>query len=112
MAAPIGYVDPTNTTIEDTASQPLMKIQSSNLCVQCDVLKYPRELKMLIVALKHFVLSMVMSSAFSVPMTWLSLVGSTLVFNKITKVVTFQLTNEKKYKLTKRQFAQIMKLSV
>lgn len=89
-----------------------MKIHSSNFRVQRDVLKYPEELQMLIIALNHSVLSMVMSSSFSVPMTWLSLVGSTLVFNKITKVVTFQLTNEKKYMLTKKQFAQIKKLPV
>lgn len=100
MVAPTGHVDPSNTTTEDATSQTSMKIQSSNFHVKLDVSKYPEELQMLIVALNHYVLSMVMSCLFSVPMTLLSLVGSTLAFNKITKVVMFQLTNEKKYKLT------------
>ena len=65
---------------------------------------------MLIEALNHYVLSTVMSSSLSVPMTWLSLARSTTVFNKTTKVVKFQLTYKKLQKLTKRQFAQIMKL--
>lgn len=43
-------------------------------------------------------------------MAWLSLARSTTVFNKTTKVVTFQQTNEKMYKITKRQFAQILNL--
>ena len=110
MAEQAGHVDPSNTTTEETTSQPLMKIQSSNFRVQIDVTKYPEQLQMLIVALNHYVLSMVMSSSFSVPMTWLSLVGLTTMFNKMTKVVAFQLTNDKKYKLTKKQFEQIMKL--
>lgn len=66
---------------------------------------------MLIVAINHSVLSTVMYSSFFVPMTCLSLTGSTNVFNKMTKVVTFQLTNDKPYKVTKRQFAPIVKLS-
>lgn len=112
LTAPTGHVDPSNTTTEDATSQTSMKIQSSNFHVKLDVSKYPEELQMLIVALNHYVLSMVMSCLFSVPMTLLSLVGSTLAFNKITKVVMFQLTNEKKYKLTQKHFAQIMKLPV
>lgn len=32
------------------------------------------------------------------------------MFNQMTKVVTLQLTNDKLYKLTKWQFAQIIKL--
>lgn len=66
---------------------------------------------MLIVALNYFVLSIVMTYSFSVPITWLSLAGSMKMFNKTTKVVTFQLMNDKLHKLTKWLFAQIMKLS-
>lgn len=65
---------------------------------------------MLIVALNNSVLSTMTSSSFSVPITWLSLAGSTIVFNKTNKLVTFQRTNDKFYNLTKRKFAQILKL--
>ena len=77
-------VDPSKTTGNAT-SQPLLKIRSTNYRVQPNVDMYPDELKMLIVALNHSVLS------------WLSLAGLTVIFNKTTKLVTFQLTNEKKY---------------
>lgn len=50
-----------------------------------------------------------MSVSLSVPMRWLSLAASMTVFNKSYKVVTFQLMNYKKYKLTKKQFARILK---
>lgn len=65
---------------------------------------------MLIVALNHSVLSTVMVSSFSVSMTLLSLTGSTAVRNKTSKIFTFKLTNEKKYKLSKKKFAQIMNI--
>lgn len=68
MAAPSGYVDRSNT-IEDAQSQPLLRIQSSNYYAQPDVSEYPDELKMLIVDLNHFVLLLVMSDSFSVPVT-------------------------------------------
>lgn len=104
MAATNVNIDPSQTT-DDATSQPLLKIQSTNYRVQPYVNKYPEDLKMLIVALNHSVLSIVMLSSFSVLMTSLSLVGSTIVFNKTTKVLTFQITNEKKYKLSKKQFS-------
>ncbi|CAI9281406.1 unnamed protein product [Lactuca saligna] len=105
----IAHVDPSQKT-DDASSQPLLKIQSSNYRVQPDVTKYPEELKMLIVSLNHSFLSSVMATSFLVPMTWLSLECSTTVFNKTSNVVTFQLTNNKKYKLTKKQFAQVFKI--
>ena len=43
-------------------------------------------------------------------MTWLSLVAFADVFNKTSKVVTFQLINEKMYKLTKKHFAEILNI--
>ena len=46
-----------SATIEDVSSQPIMKIQSTNYQVERDVSLYPKELQMLIVALKHSVLS-------------------------------------------------------
>lgn len=88
-----------------------MKIQSLNFRAQPDVTQYPEQLQMLIVAQNYSVLSTIMSYSFSVPMTWLSLADSMAVFNKTMKVVTFYLMNDKLYKLTKRQFAQIMMLS-
>ncbi|CAI9303324.1 unnamed protein product [Lactuca saligna] len=62
-------------------------------------------------ALNHSILSMVTSSSFSITMTWLSLASSTAMFNKPSQVVMLQLTNEKLYRLTKKQFAQILKLT-
>lgn len=94
MAATTVNIDPSQTTDEAT-SQPLLKIQSTNYRVQPNVYAYPNELKMLIVSLNHSVLSTVMSTSFSTLLTWLSLVASTTMFKKTTKVVTFQLTNEK-----------------
>ena len=102
-------VDRSQTT-DDATYQPLLKIQSTNYRVQPNVDVYPKELKMLIIALNHSLLSTVMSSSFSIPMTWLSLAGLTVVFNKTTKVVIFQLTNEKNYNLSKKQFSQILNI--
>lgn len=104
MAAQLGHVDPSNTT-EDVTSQPILEISSSNYWVQHDVLKYPYELKMLIVALNHSFLSTIMDASFSVTMIRLYVAGSTTVFNKTSKVVMFQLTNDMTYKLTKKKFS-------
>lgn len=76
MATPNTIIDPSQTT-NDITSQPLMKIQSTNFQVQADVSLYLDELKMLIVALKNFVLSKVIFDAFVVPVSCLSLAGST-----------------------------------
>lgn len=43
-------------------------------------------------------------------MTWFSFVGSTALFNKTTKVVMFQLENDKKYKRSMKQFTQILNI--
>lgn len=80
MVALAGHVDSSDTTDEAT-SQPLLKIQSSSYRVQRDVLQYPKPLQILIVVLNHSVLSTIISSSFSVPMTRLPLAGSTIVFN-------------------------------
>lgn len=116
MVATNVKIDPSQT-INKAKSQPLLKIQSTNYKFQPSVDAYPDELKMLIVALNNFVLSIVMSASFSILMTWLSLdkwqevqINSIVVFNKTTKIITFQLTNDKKYKLTKKQFAHILNI--
>ena len=108
MAATNANVDPSQTT-DDITSQPLMKIQST-IRVQSDVTQYPEELQILIVALQNSSLSMAMFSSFSMPMTWLSLASSTAVYSKTMKVVTFQLINDKKFKLTMKLFAQILNI--
>lgn len=51
-----------------------------------------------------------MFSSFFVSMSWLSLAGSTAVYNKTIKVVTFQLINDMKFKLTKKLFAHILNI--
>ena len=86
-------------TTEDITSNPIMKIQSTNYQVLGDVDFYPEELRMLIVALQHLVLSTVMFRSFVVPLTWLSLDGSTATYSKTMQIVTFQLTNDKKFRL-------------
>ena len=74
--------------------------------------QYPEQLHMLIQTLNNSILSTMLSDSSAVPMTWISLVGSMVVFNKTTKVVTFQLMNSKIRKLTRKHFAQNMKLPV
>ena len=60
---------PPKTTNKASSQQSLMKIQSTNYQVVGDLYVYPEELKMLIAALQHFVLSTAMFSAFVVPMS-------------------------------------------
>ncbi|CAI9271719.1 unnamed protein product [Lactuca saligna] len=95
MANPQTNVDPTNTTNEEEISQSLMKIQNTNLRLLPTVDQYLEQLRMLIQTLNNVVLSTVLSYSFVVPMSLISLAGSTTVFNKTTKVVQFQLTNSK-----------------
>ena len=99
----------TNTT-DKVASQPIMKIQSTNYQVEADVLMYPEELKIVIVALQHAGLATAMFNAFDVPMSWLSMAGSTATYNKALDVVTFNLVNDKWFRLTNRMFAQILEI--
>ncbi|CAH1435711.1 unnamed protein product [Lactuca virosa] len=111
VAAPQHIVDPT-TTNKDEVWQLMMKIQTTNLHLVPLIDQYPEPLEMLVQTPNNSVLSTTFSSLFVVSMEWLSLTGSTVVFNKTTKVVTFQLMNLKIKKLTRKQFAQIMKLPV
>lgn len=45
-------------------------------------------------------------------MEWISIAASTTLFDKTTKVVTFQLSYSKIKMLTRKQFSHIMKLPV
>ena len=101
--------DPTTTT-EGVAWQLIMKIQSTNYQVEGDVSLYPEELKMLVVALQHSVLDATMFNSFEVPMTWLSMASSTASYNKATDVITFNRVNEKRIRLTKKTFTQIVEI--
>lgn len=65
---------------------------------------------MLVQSLNNSVLSFALYASFSTTMQWLSLVASTDVYNKTTKVVTFQISSTKTKKLTKKQFTQILLL--
>ena len=69
-------------TTNDVSSQSLMKIQSTNFSVQSDESVYLEELQILIVALKSSVLSTAMFNSFVVPISWLSLAGSTTTYKK------------------------------
>ena len=94
-----------NSTTEEIASQPLMKIQSNNYQVESNVSLYPDDLKMLIVVLKRCVLATEMFKSFAVPLTWLSMVASTASINKGTDILTFNLVNEKRIRLNKKMFS-------
>lgn len=97
-------------TTEDVSCQPIMKIQSTNYQVLGDVDAYPEGLQMFIIALQNFVLSTSMFNSFLVPLSWLSLTGSTTTYSKTMKIVTFQLVNDKKFRLSKKLFAQILNI--
>lgn len=49
-----------------------------------------------------------MFDAFPVLVSWLSLAGSTATYSKTTDTISFSLLNEKKFRLPKKNFAQIM----
>ncbi|KAL7587313.1 hypothetical protein Lser_V15G40383 [Lactuca serriola] len=51
-----------------------------------------------------------MFSSFSVPMVWLSRAASTASYNHTTDVITFNLTNNKRVKLSKNLFVEILKI--
>ncbi|CAH1413225.1 unnamed protein product [Lactuca virosa] len=89
----------------------MMKIQHIHLRLVPYLETYPGVLQMLVQTLNSTVLSFFLSSSFAICMEWLSLAASTAVFNKTTKVVTFQLTNSKSKKLTQKYFAQILRLT-
>ena len=95
-------------TKKDVTSLPVMKIQGSNYQVESNVSLYPEELKMLIVALQHFVMSKAMFNSFAVPISWLSQVGSTATYSKALDMVTFNLINNKKVRLTHKLFCKIL----
>ncbi|CAI9299828.1 unnamed protein product [Lactuca saligna] len=111
MATSQHNVDHTTNNDEDV-SQPMMKIQTTNLYLVPSLDQYLEELRMCVQILNYFVLSTTLSSSFAIPMTWLSLDATTVVFNKSTKVVTFQLSNSKTNKLTRNQFSQMLQLPV
>ena len=69
---------------------------------------YPKGLKTLIVALEHSGLATAMFNVFDIQMSWLSMAGSTAYYNKDTDVITFNLVNEKRVRLTKKMFTQIL----
>ncbi|KAL7609165.1 hypothetical protein Lser_V15G10960 [Lactuca serriola] len=100
----------TNSNTDEVLSQSLMKIQSTNYQVDPKVSAYPEELKMLIVALKRSPLSTTMFSSFSVPMVWLSRAASTTSYNHTADVITFNLTNNKWVKLSKKVFVEILQI--
>ena len=100
----------TQSNTDEVLSQSLMKIQSTNYQVDPNVSSYPEGLKMLIVALKRSPLSTAMFSSFSVPMTWLSLAASTASYNHTTDVITFNLMNNKRVKLSKKMFVEFLQI--
>ena len=102
--------DVLNSNIEEVASQPMMKIQSTNYQVESNVPLYPEELKMLIVVLKRSVLATAIFNSFVVPISWLSMDTSTATYNKATYIITFNLVNDKHMCLTKKMFSHFLEL--
>lgn len=96
---------------DEEVSQPMMKIRHTNLLLNSLLDTYLKEQRMIILVLSNFVLNHALSSSFAIPMQWPSLVASTTVHNKIMEMVTFRLISNKTKKLTKKKFAQILKLS-
>ncbi|CAH1426019.1 unnamed protein product [Lactuca virosa] len=90
------------TTNEEEISQQTMKILHTNLHLIPSLDVYPNELQLIVQILNNYVLSFALSGTFSILIQWLSLVASMVVFNKSTKVVTFQLLSFKTKKLTKK----------
>ena len=90
MAASHPTVDPT-TTIDEEVLQLIMKIQTTivRLVPSIDQNLEPRAITNVVQTLNNSMLSTTQSSSFSALMEWLSLDGSTVVFNKKTKVVMF-----------------------
>lgn len=109
MATPADADAPSQTTV-DVTSQPIMKIQGTNYPVEGDVSLYPEELKMLIVTLNRSVLSTAMFNYFVVPLSWLSQVGSTATYCKALDVIMFNLVNDKKIRLYRKLFCQIIEI--
>lgn len=97
-------------TTDNISSNPLMMIQRTSYQILADVDAYPEGLWMLILPLKHSVLSTTMFSSFVVTHSWLSLAAATATYSKTMQIVTFQLINNKKFRLTKKLFAQILKI--
>ncbi|KAL7592159.1 hypothetical protein Lser_V15G33908 [Lactuca serriola] len=95
-------------TTYDVSSLPIMKIQGTNYQVEANVSLYHEELKMLIVALKSSVLSKAMFNSFFTPLSWLSQAGSTATYSKALDAVTFNLVTDKKVRLSKKLFCQIL----
>ncbi|KAL7591219.1 hypothetical protein Lser_V15G33877 [Lactuca serriola] len=100
----------TNSNTDEVLSQSLMKIQSTNYQVDPKVSAYPEELKMLIVALKRSPLSTAMFRSFPVPMIWLSHAASTASYNHTADVITFNLVNNKRVKLSKNLFVEFLEI--
>ncbi|KAL7586161.1 hypothetical protein Lser_V15G40639 [Lactuca serriola] len=100
----------TNSNTDEVLSQSLMKIQSTNYQVDPNVSAYPEELKMLIVALKRSPLSTAMFRSFPVPMIWLSRAASTASYNHMVDVITFNLINNKRVKLSKNLFVEFLEI--
>ncbi|KAL7604923.1 hypothetical protein Lser_V15G18161 [Lactuca serriola] len=100
----------TNSNTDKVLSQSLMKIQSTNYQVDPHVSAYPEELKMLIVALKRSLLSTAMFRSFPVSMIWLSRAASTASYNNTADVITFNLVNNKRVKLSKSLFVEFLEI--
>ncbi|KAL7615776.1 hypothetical protein Lser_V15G03372 [Lactuca serriola] len=97
-------------TTKDASSQPIMKLQITNYQGEADVALYPDERKMVIIALQHSGLSTAIFKSFDVPMPWLSMAGSTATYSNSMDFVTFNLVNDKKVRLTKKLFTQILEI--
>lgn len=80
--------DQFNTSDEDT-SQPMMKIQHTNLWLNPSIDGYHEELQMLVLVLNNFALHQALTSSFAIPTQWMSSATSNVVYNKTTKVVIF-----------------------
>lgn len=56
------------------------------------------------------ILADALTGSLSIPMKWLSLAGSTAIYNKMTKIITFKMESKSNKRLNKTSFAQILQL--
>lgn len=99
-------------TIEDKVYVPNMKIQSNNIWFNSSIEDYPKELKMLVHCINASILAHALTTSFSIPMKWLSLIGSTVIYNNTMDIITFQVESKGNKRLNKKKFTQILSITI
>lgn len=94
MAIEQHIVDQFNTK-EEEVSQSMMKIQHTNMWLNPLLDAYSEELQIIMLVLNNSILHHDLSSIFAIPMQWLSLATSTVMYNKTMNTFTFKFMSNK-----------------